>query len=57
MGREWQNCGTEVKSPRVLDDGAKVGWGLVVLISSIYGGMVLATGALSTWVWNRRTKR
>lgn len=43
-------------SPRVIDDGAKVGWGLVVIIITVYGVLVTLAGAAIAWAWVRWQK-
>lgn len=43
-------------NPRVIDDGAKVGWGLVAFIIVIYGILVTVVGAAIAWAWVRWQK-
>lgn len=39
--------------PRAIDDGAVVGWGLLVAIVAVYGVFITAIGAAITWTWKR----
>lgn len=37
---------TQVRAPRPLDDGAKVGWGLLAMIASVGMVMAMTTGVV-----------
>lgn len=40
-------------TPRVIDNGTKVGWGLIAFIITVYGLMVTTAAAVAALLWKR----